>query len=142
MTRLREDHFVHRDHDQGNKERDNETILSILNPAEQETNNASTVNNSNEHAKLPQYNSNLKKFETGNFSSIQVSAGRMNCCSCSRSRESCPKPEERSKRDILTLYDLKFIGLCPEEVFSTVFKVKHVSLRPILSEKSRILSQF
>jgi len=102
MTRLREDHRDHdhdhnhdhdhdhdHEHDQGNKERDNETILSILNPAEQETNNASTVNNSNEHAKLPQYNSNLNK-----------------------------------------RYFLRF------------FKVKHVSLRPILSEKSRILSQF
>ena len=137
MTRLREDHFEHRDHnhdhdhDQGNKERDNETIISNLNPAEVETNKANTVNNSNAHAKLPQYDINLKEFETGDFSSIQVSAGRMNCCSCSRSREFCSKPEERSKRDILTLYDMKFIGLCPKEVFSPVFKVKHVSLRPI-----------
>ena len=108
MTRLREDHFEHHDHnhdhdhDQGNKERDNETIISNLNPAEGETTKA---------------NINLKEFETGDFSSIQVSAGRMNCCSCSRSREFCSKPEERSKRDILTLYDMKFIGLCPKEVF-------------------------
>ena len=58
--------------------------------------------------------SSIYGFEAGDLSGIQISVGMMNCCSCSRSWESCSATKQAAS---LNKHDNVHFGLCPAEVF-------------------------